>query len=62
MGGEKKIHSPDQGASGNALGTAPSDLTRRGLLVLSALGMAAAGQGAALAASPEGQLTWAVHI
>ena len=48
MGGEKRIYS--------------SDLTRRSLLVLSALGIAAAGQGTALAASPEGQLTWAVHI
>ncbi len=44
-------------------GTAPpSDLTRRGLLALSALGIAAAGQRAALAANPDGQLIWAVHI
>jgi peptide/nickel transport system substrate-binding protein len=62
MGGETRIHSSDGGGTGNALGAAPSDLTRRGLLVLSALGMAAAGQGTALAASPDGQLTWAVHI
>ena len=44
------------GASGH------SDLTRRGLLALSALGIVAAGQRAALAASPDGQLTWAVHV
>src|SRR3981189_40522 len=62
MGGETRIHSSDGGGTGNALGAAPSDLTRRGLLVLSALGMAAAGQGTARAASPDGQLTWAVHI
>jgi peptide/nickel transport system substrate-binding protein len=39
-----------------------SDLTRRNLIALSALGVVAAGQGTALAAGPEGQLTWAVHI
>src|SRR4051812_27288208 len=39
-----------------------SDLTRRGLLALSSLGIVAAGQRGALAASPEGQLIWAVHI
>jgi len=38
------------------------DLTRRNLLALSTLGIVAAGQRAALAASPEGQLIWAVHI
>jgi peptide/nickel transport system substrate-binding protein len=62
MGGETRIHLSDRGATGNALGAAPSDLTRRAMLVLSALGVAAAGQGTARAASPEGQLTWAVHI
>jgi len=39
-----------------------TELTRRGFVALSALGIAAAGQRAALAASPEGQLTWAVHV
>ena len=39
-----------------------TELTRRGVIALSALGIAAAGQRAALAASPEGQLTWAVHV
>ena len=39
-----------------------SDLTRRNLIALSTLGIVATGQHTALAASPEGQLTWAVHI
>jgi len=39
-----------------------TELTRRGFVALSALGIAAAGQGTALAASPDGQLTWAVHV
>ena len=41
---------------------AASELTRRGLLVLSALGIVATERGTALAANPEGQLTWAVHV
>ena len=45
-----------------ARAAAPPGLTRRGLLALSALGIVAAGQRPALAASPGGQLTWAVHI
>src|SRR5947207_272597 len=39
-----------------------SDFTRRNLLALSTLGIVAAGQRPALAAGPEGQLIWAVHI
>ena len=40
-----------------------SDLTRRrAMLALSALGLAGAGQRAAWAGSPAGQLTWAVHF
>jgi peptide/nickel transport system substrate-binding protein len=39
-----------------------TELTRRGVIALSALGIAAAGQRAALAASPDGQLIWAVHV
>ena len=62
MGGQTRIGSSDRGGSRNPRDMAPSDLTRRGLLALSALGIAAAGQRAALAASPDGQLTWAVHI
>ena len=38
-----------------------TELTRRGLLALSALGIAAAARHGARR-SPEGQLTWAVHI
>src|SRR5712692_3290894 len=39
-----------------------SAMTRRDLLALTALGMVAAAPGAALAAGPDGQLTWGVHI
>jgi peptide/nickel transport system substrate-binding protein len=39
-----------------------SALTRRGLLALSAFGIAALGHEAAFANGPEGQLTWAVHV
>jgi len=38
------------------------DLSRRGLMALSALGLATGGQRAAQAASPSGQLTWGVHF
>src|SRR5512135_3604140 len=40
----------------------PSDLTRRGILALSAFGIAALSDRSALANGPEGQLTWGVHI
>jgi peptide/nickel transport system substrate-binding protein len=43
-------------------GTVPSEVTRRSMLALSALGIVAAGQRGAWAASPDGQLTWAVHF
>ena len=46
----------------NMPGRAASELTRRGLLVLSTLGIVATERGTALAANPEGQLTWAVHV
>ena len=62
MGGQTRIDASDRGRAENMRGRTSSDLTRRGLLTLSALGIAAAGQRAALAASPDGQLTWAVHI
>ncbi len=59
---QTRIDASDQD-SGKGLQTmASSDLTRRGLLALSMLGIVASGQRAALAASPDGQLTWAVHI
>jgi len=62
MDGETRIDSSGRGGGKRARGTARSDLTRRGLLALSALGIAATGRRAALAASPGGQLTWAVHF
>ena len=62
MGGQARIDPSDRDDAAKVRGGTPSDLTRRGLLALSALGIAATGQRAALAASPEGQLVWAVHI
>src|SRR5882757_7551510 len=62
MGGQTRIDSSDRGGAKNTRGRKRSDLTRRGLLALSALGIVATGRRAALGASPEGQLTWAVHI
>jgi peptide/nickel transport system substrate-binding protein len=62
MGGQTRIDSADRGRAENARRKTSSDLTRRGLLALSALGIAAVGQRAALAANPDGQLTWAVHF
>jgi peptide/nickel transport system substrate-binding protein len=62
MDGETRIDSSGRGGGKRARATARSDLTRRGLLALSALGIAATGRRAALAASPGGQLTWAVHF
>src|SRR6266571_4585976 len=41
--------------------TAPG-FTRRDLLALSALGLVAGGPGLALAAGPQGQLSWGVHV
>jgi peptide/nickel transport system substrate-binding protein len=61
MGGERRIGSSDRGGK-KARGRVPSGLNRRQLIALSALGIAATGTRAALAASPVGQLTWAVHI
>src|SRR5215472_10453887 len=43
-------------------GTAANGLTRREMLALTALGLAAGAPGVALAAGPEGQLTWGVHV
>src|SRR5215471_7066854 len=37
-------------------------LTRREMLVLTALGLVAGAPGAAFAAGPEGQLTWCTHV
>ena len=41
---------------------AKSELTRRELLALSALGVIAGAPGFALAAAPQGQLTWGIHV
>ena len=39
-----------------------TDLTRRDLLTMAALGAAAAAPRATFAAGPQGQLTWAIHV
>jgi peptide/nickel transport system substrate-binding protein len=39
-----------------------SEISRRDLLALAALGMVSGAPGAAIAAGPEGQLTWGVHV
>jgi peptide/nickel transport system substrate-binding protein len=62
MGGKTRIGAAHPGDGKNTRGTAASDVTRRRLFVLSALGIVAIERGTALAASPEGQLTWAVHV
>jgi len=46
----------------DSLGRSTSDLGRRSLIALSALGLIAAGQRAANANNSQGQLTWAVHV
>jgi peptide/nickel transport system substrate-binding protein len=46
----------------HADGTAPSELTRRAMLALSALGVAILGRSTAAVASTDGQLTWGVHV
>jgi peptide/nickel transport system substrate-binding protein len=43
-------------------GMATSELTRRELLALSALGLIAVAPGFAQAAEPQGQLTWGIHV
>ena len=43
-------------------GSNETDLTRRDVLALTALGLAAAAPGVAIAAGPSGQLTWAIHV
>src|SRR5712691_7961642 len=39
-----------------------SGISRREVLALAALGLVAGGPGLALAAGPQGQLTWGVHV
>jgi peptide/nickel transport system substrate-binding protein len=43
-------------------GSNETDLTRRDLLAVTALGLVAGAPGAALAAAPSGELTWAIHV
>src|SRR5215813_1183489 len=43
-------------------GSSRTDLTRRDVIALTALGMVAGAPGMALAAAPQGQLTWAIHV
>src|SRR5499427_3908665 len=43
-------------------GSGRTDLTRRDVIALTALGMVAGAPGMALAAAPSGQLTWAIHV
>src|SRR5438034_10499379 len=43
-------------------GSVASDLSRRDLLALAALGLAGGAAGPAFAAAPQGQLTWGAHI
>lgn len=62
MGRRTGSGSVDRRDGKQANGPVPSEITRRRVLALSALGIAAVGQGTALAAAPDGQLTWAVHV
>src|SRR5204863_640476 len=43
-------------------GSNETDLTRRDVLALTALGLVAGVSAVAVAAAPQGQLTWAVHV
>jgi peptide/nickel transport system substrate-binding protein len=52
--------SSDRGAAIN--GSKESDLTRRDVLALTALGLVAGAPAVARAAAPAGQLTWALHV
>jgi peptide/nickel transport system substrate-binding protein len=44
------------------MGSCGTDLTRRDILALTALGLVASAPGAALGATPSGQLTWGIHV
>jgi peptide/nickel transport system substrate-binding protein len=46
----------------NRTAAAASGLTRREMMAMTALGLAAGTAGPAMAAAPAGQLTWAVHV
>src|SRR5882724_5105870 len=62
MDGKARVDAFGRFDGQSLLGRSSSGLSRRGLLALSALGIVASEQRAALAASPGGQLTWAVHF
>ena len=47
---------------GDASGASQTDLTRRELLALAALGLAAGAPGHAVAADAKGELTWGIHV
>jgi peptide/nickel transport system substrate-binding protein len=47
---------------GRNSGSNETDLTRRDVLALTAVGLVAGVPGIALAAAPSGQLTWAIHV
>src|SRR6201993_3033528 len=51
-----------RGRGTSASGGGAAEINRRDLLALAALGMVAGAPGRALAAGPEGQLTWGVHV
>jgi peptide/nickel transport system substrate-binding protein len=51
-----------RGRGTSASGGGAAEINRRDLLALAALGMVAGAPGAAVAAGPEGQLTWGVHV
>jgi peptide/nickel transport system substrate-binding protein len=53
---------PSSSSGTRGSGRNESNLTRRDILALTALGLAAGGPGTALAAAPGGQLTWAIHV
>jgi peptide/nickel transport system substrate-binding protein len=62
MAGKTRIDWFERSNGRQARDMARLELSRRDLLVLSALGLAAPGWAAAQGAAPKGQLTWAVHF
>ena len=62
MGRKTASASSDRSNRKNAHGTAPSELTRRAMLALSALGIGILGRSTSVVASADGQLTWGVHV
>src|SRR5438876_10130027 len=59
---EKTMERSRSGRGHPAPRTSATGMTRRELLALAALGLVAGAPGSAIAASPEGQLTWGVHV